>query len=76
MNSQTIILIVAVFGVAGFGYWYWSKNQAVYSPHSGIRLFTASQCNALNGTHHQSGECTKKEGGSFSWEMRDKNFKI
>ena len=51
----------------------WTVNFSINSENVLLilkKLFTASQCNALNGTHHQSGECTKKEGGSYNIGLR------
>ncbi len=33
-----------------------------------LRLYTSEECDALNGIYHESGECTKKDGGSFSYD--------
>ena len=33
-----------------------------------IRLYTKSECDTLDGNFHSNGECTKKTGGSFSWD--------
>jgi len=38
-----------------------------------IRLFSQSECEKKGGIFHASGECTKTEGGSFSWDCREKN---
>ena len=38
-----------------------------------IRLYDQNECNALNGNFYGNGECTKKEGGSFSWDCRELN---
>ena len=38
-----------------------------------IRLYTQEECNALTGNFHGNGECTKREGGSFSWDCRELN---
>lgn len=43
------------------------------SPDGNIRLYQQSECDAMGGTYHASGECTKKEGGSFSWDCRGLN---
>ena len=33
-----------------------------------LRLYTEEECDAMNGNYQKSGECIKKEGGSFSYE--------
>jgi hypothetical protein len=33
-----------------------------------LRLYTSEECNAMNGIYQKSGECNKKEGGSFSYD--------
>jgi len=33
-----------------------------------LRLYTSEECDAMNGDYRQSGECIKKEGGSFSYD--------
>ena len=43
------------------------------SPDNNIRLYSEKECNMLNGTWYANGECTKKEGGSFSLECHDLN---
>jgi hypothetical protein len=48
-------------------------NKGYPSQDNGIRLYSNTDCNALNGIFHGNGECTKKEGGSFSWDCRDLN---
>ena len=35
-----------------------------------IRVYTQAECNSLGGSFYSNGECTKKEGGSFSWDCR------
>lgn len=36
-----------------------------------IRIYTREECEQkLNGIFHASGECTKKDGGSYSWDCR------
>ena len=85
MNSKTIILITLIFGTFGAGYWYWRKNTSgsnsinnisnnISNNHrydsNGMRMFTLAQCDALGGRHYPSGECLKKQGGSFSYDMR------
>jgi len=36
-----------------------------------IRLYTQEECNSMDGIWHQNGECTKKTGGSYSWDCRN-----
>jgi len=44
------------------------------SPDRSIRLFSKEDCTIkLDGNWYSSGECMRKEGGSFSWDMRNKN---
>ena len=38
-----------------------------------IRLYTRAECDSLNGNFSANGECTKKTGGSFSWDCRELN---
>lgn len=39
-----------------------------------IRLFTKDECEkGKHGIWHANGECTKPEGGSFSWDCRATN---
>jgi hypothetical protein len=38
-----------------------------------LRLYNADECNALNGIWHGNGECSKPQGGSYSWDCRDLN---
>ena len=33
-----------------------------------LRLYTSEECDAMNGIYQESGECNKKEGGSFSYD--------
>lgn len=40
---------------------------------NGIRLYSQAECNVFNGNYHGNGECTKKEGGSYSWDCRNVN---
>jgi hypothetical protein len=39
----------------------------------GLRIYSQSECDQLDGNFHGNGECTKKTGGSFSWDCRDLN---
>ena len=41
-----------------------------------IRLYTRSECDKLEngGNFHGNGECTKKAGGSYSWDCRELNL--
>lgn len=38
-----------------------------------IKLYTKDECDKLGGIWHENGECTKYEGGSFSWDNRRMN---
>jgi len=38
-----------------------------------IKLYTKDECSAIDGIWHANGECTKKEGGSHSWDNRTKS---
>ena len=70
MNLNLILFLV--FGaVVGGGYYVWKmKNAPVYGE-SGIRLFTQSECDNMDGNYiARSGECLKKAGGSYSWQFR------
>ena len=42
-------------------------------PGNGLRLYTQDECNLMNGNWHQNGECTKKSGGSYSYDCRNVN---
>jgi hypothetical protein len=35
-----------------------------------IKLYTKDQCADIDGIWHANGECTKKAGGSYSWDNR------
>ena len=42
------------------------------SPELGaMRLYTREECEGIDGIWHQNGECTKKTGGSYSWDCRN-----
>jgi hypothetical protein len=44
------------------------------SPDNGrLRVYTQNECDNLNGNFHGNGECTKKEGGSYSWDCKELN---
>ena len=36
-----------------------------------IRVYTRAECDTLGGTFSANGECSKKTGGSFSWDCRN-----
>ena len=36
-----------------------------------IRLYNRGECDTLGGIFHGNGECTKPQGGSFSWDCRN-----
>jgi len=38
-----------------------------------IRVYTKTECDRLDGLFKETGECTKRGGGSFSWDCRDLN---
>lgn len=41
-----------------------------------IKLYSREECAAINGIWHANGECTKKEGGSYSWDNRTQATRI
>ena len=44
------------------------------SPDNALRFYTENECvNILNGNWVPGGECTRKEGGSYSYECRELN---
>jgi uncharacterized protein Smg (DUF494 family) len=43
------------------------------SPDGSIRVYSKSECDKLDGISHSNGECTKKEGGSWSWDCKELN---
>jgi hypothetical protein len=38
-----------------------------------LRMYSKKDCDNLNGNYYSNGECTKKEGGSYSWDCRELN---
>jgi len=38
-----------------------------------LRLYTKQECDLLDGNFYGNGECTKKTGGSWSWDCRNLN---
>jgi hypothetical protein len=51
-----------------------SENVKTYSaPHTSLRLYTREECDLLDGNFSSNGECTKKTGGSWSWDCRNLN---
>lgn len=38
-----------------------------------IRIYTKGECDSMGGIYHGNGECTKPEGGSWSWDCRGLN---
>jgi hypothetical protein len=36
-----------------------------------IRVYTKAECDTLGGNYSANGECTKKTGGSFTWDCRN-----
>jgi hypothetical protein len=49
------------------------KDLGEPSDDDNIRIYTQAECNKMQGNWHANGECTKKEGGSWSWDCRDLN---
>jgi len=43
------------------------------TPPENLRLYTKEECDLLDGNFYGNGECTKKTGGSWSWECRNLN---
>ena len=39
-----------------------------------MRSYTKTECDTLGGNWRSSGECTKKEGGSWTWQCKDIDF--
>jgi hypothetical protein len=37
-----------------------------------IKLYSQEECASIDGIWHANGECTKKTGGSYSWDNRSK----
>ena len=37
-----------------------------------IKLYSQEECSSIDGIWHANGECTKKTGGSYSWDNRSK----
>jgi hypothetical protein len=37
-----------------------------------VKLYSQNECTNLDGIWHANGECTKKTGGSYSWDNRSK----
>jgi hypothetical protein len=40
---------------------------------NGLRVYRKDECDQLNGIWNANGECTKRGGGSFSWDCRGLN---
>ena len=38
-----------------------------------LRLYTRKECDSLEGTWHANGECTRPQGGSFSYDCKKLN---
>lgn len=38
---------------------------------SDLRIYEESECAQQGGIFHSNGECSKREGGSWSWDCRD-----
>ena len=41
-----------------------------------IKLYSQEECSSIDGIWHANGECTKKTGGSYSWDNRTTNSKL
>ena len=41
-----------------------------------IKLYSQEECASIDGIWHANGECTKKTGGSYSWDNRTTNSKV
>lgn len=41
-----------------------------------IKLYSQEECASIDGIWHANGECTKKTGGSYSWDNRTTNPKV
>lgn len=41
---------------------------------SQLKLYTRTECELIGGIWHANGECTKIEGGSYSWDNRTPNI--
>ena len=49
------------------------KDLGNPSSDGNMRIYSQSECDKLDGNYHGNGECTKKEGGSWSWDCRELN---
>ena len=38
-----------------------------------LRVYTRDECEGLSGSWHANGECSRPEGGSFSYDCREIN---
>jgi len=51
-----------------------SASVPVYTPPAvSLRIYNRNECDLLDGNFHGGGECTKKTGGSWSWDCRNLN---
>jgi hypothetical protein len=41
-----------------------------------IKLYSQEECASIDGIWHANGECTKKTGGSYSWDNRTTSAKL
>jgi len=50
------------------------RNYGTPSADGNIRIYTQNECEGrLNGVWSQNGECSKREGGTYSWDCRHLN---
>lgn len=49
-----------------------SNNSKCCKQIEEIRLYSREECESIGGIWHSNGECTKKTGGSYSWDNRKK----
>lgn len=70
-------MTVAFFSQESIGQNFGScKTYGYPSSDNNIRLYTRGDCDAIGGNFHGNGECTKPQGGSFSWDCRGLNTYI
>jgi hypothetical protein len=53
-----------------------SNLKDLFSNTEHIKLYTKAECDLLNGIWHANGECTKVEGGSYSWDNRKQPYRV
>jgi len=49
-----------------------SDNSKCCKQEDVLRLYSREECESIDGIWHANGECTKKTGGSYSWDNRRK----